>query len=90
MQIVTCMWLQAKHIHTVTGEACTWSQAKHPKPNDKELRESIAFFKQVQKVMPKRRVILDVCGGHGLVAGLFLSFGHCKRAVVLDTFRPKP
>ena len=70
--------------------AYTWLQAKHPKPNDKELRESIAFFKQVQKVMPKRRVILDVCGGHGLVAGLFLSFGHCKRAVVLDTFRPKP
>ena len=69
---------------------CTWLQAKHPKPNDKELRESIAFFKQVQKVMPKRRVILDVCGGHGLIAGLFLSFGHCKRAVVLDTFRPKP
>ena len=63
-------------------------QARGPKPNNKEVQESLAFFKQAQKLLRRRRVVIDVCGGHGLVGALFVAFGHADEAVVLDKFEP--
>ena len=58
-----------------------WSlrQADSPKPNEKEARESLAFFKQTNKLLKRKRLIIDVCGSHGLIGGLFVGFGKAVR-----------
>ena len=35
-----------------------------------QVRESLAFFKQTCKLLKKKRYIVDVCGGHGLLGAL--------------------
>ena len=67
-----------------------WSmrQAESPKPNEKEIREALAFFKQTNKLLRRKRLVVDVCGSHGLIGGLFVAFGKADAAVVLDKFEP--
>jgi hypothetical protein len=62
--------------------------APRPRPNDKEVRESLAVFKQVNKLLKGKRVVYDVCGSHGFLGALFLAYGKAERAVVIDKFQP--
>lgn len=60
-------------------------------PKAKELHESFAFFKAIAKELPPRRewpLVIDVAGGHGILAALVLIYGRAQRAVVIDPHRP--
>lgn len=59
-----------------------------PRPSDKELRESFAFFQKTCQFGMGKELLLDVCGSHGVLAALFLAHGRVGRAVVLDKFKP--
>mmetsp|Transcript_5215 Transcript_5215/g.9927 ORF Transcript_5215/g.9927 Transcript_5215/m.9927 type:complete len:325 (+) Transcript_5215:215-1189(+) len=60
--------------------------AGRPRPNHKEMSESFAFFTKTEKSLMTREkeVVIDVCGGHGMIAMLFLVFRKAKTAIVLD------
>lgn len=64
-------------------------------PKAKELHESFAFFKAIDKELrglPQREpwpVVIDVAGGHGILAALVLIYGRARRAVVVDPHRPQ-
>ena len=69
-----------------------WSLRQHPrgpKPCEKEVKESLAFFKKCEKLIGRKRLILDVCGSHGILGALFVAFGRTQKAIVLDIFRPE-
>ena len=63
-------------------------QAPPPKPCDKEVKEALAFFHATQKFVKRKALVVDCCGGHGLVGALYVRFGRAARAVVIDKFRP--
>ena len=63
-------------------------QAPPPKPCDKEVKEALAFFHATQKFVKRKALVIDCCGGHGLVGALYVRFGRAARAVVIDKFRP--
>ena len=63
-------------------------QAPPPKPCDKEVAEALAFFHATQKFVKRKALVIDCCGGHGLVGALYVRFGRAARAVVIDKFRP--
>ena len=53
----------------------------------RELAEAFEFFALVRKHV-RAKVVADLCGGHGLVAVLFVMFERCvERALVLDRTR---
>ena len=62
-------------------------QAPPPKPCDKEVKEALAFFHATQKFVKRKALVIDCCGGHGLVGALYVRFGRAAR-VVIDKFRP--
>ena len=64
------------------------SHPTHPKPSEKEVKEAFAFFKKSEKLLGRRRLIIDCCGSHGLVGAIFTAYGRCARAVVLDLHQP--
>ena len=60
-------------------------------PPDKELNESFAFFKKIDRDLKRQRpwpLIVDCCGGHGMLACLALAYGKALDAVVIDSHRP--
>jgi hypothetical protein len=60
-------------------------------PHSKELAESFAFFKAIAKLLRQHRpwpLIIDVAGGHGILAALCLVYGKAPRVVVVDPHRP--
>lgn len=60
---------------------------EHQATSFRELAEAFEFFALVRK-HARRKVVADLCGGHGLVAVLFVMFERCvERAVVLDRTR---
>ncbi len=68
-----------------------WSLRRHttaPKPHEKEVRESLAFFKKCEKFLSRKALVVDVCGSHGLLAALFVAYGKASAGVVVDKFRP--
>ena len=64
------------------------SHPTNPKPCEKEVKESFAFFKKSEKLLGRRRLIIDCCGSHGLVGAIFTAYGRCARSVVLDLHQP--
>lgn len=79
------------------------ASAGRPRPATKELHEAVAFFSKCERLLTqpaptmgggnhqKRRrldLVVDACGGHGLLALLFLVHNKASRAVVIDLFRP--
>ncbi|CAL1154514.1 unnamed protein product [Cladocopium goreaui] len=52
--------------------------------------ESCAFYDCVRKDARKLRpeVVVDVCGGHGALALLFLAHGQAQQATIIDPQRP--
>ena len=36
----------------------------HPKPAEKEVREAFAFFKRSERILGRKRLVVDVCGSH--------------------------
>ena len=68
-----------------------WTLRHHrcnPRPNDKEVKESLAFFKKSEKLLGRRKLVVDCCGSHGMLAALFVAFGRAREAVVLDLHQP--
>ena len=68
-----------------------WSLRRHethPKPAEKEVREAFAFFKKSEKILGRKRLVVDVCGSHGLIAALFVAYGKAHTATVLDIVQP--
>lgn len=64
---------------------------RRPRLKSKEIRESLAFFRTVahKRLMKHRKkVVIDVCGSHGLIGALFACFGKADQAIVLDKFKP--
>ena len=54
-------------------------------PKSKEVQESLAFVRRCTPLMRKeKRVVVDVCSGHGMIGMLFLAFKRAKHALVLD------
>ncbi len=62
------------------------SKARALKP--KEFNESYALFNLLNKAFPGKRHIVDVCGGHGAVAAIFLAGGKAHTGVVIDPATP--
>ena len=60
----------------------------HPKPNLKEVREAIAFVKKAEKLLGRRKLVIDCCGSHGLVGAALVAFGRAEEAAILDLHRP--
>ncbi|CAK0873965.1 unnamed protein product, partial [Prorocentrum cordatum] len=65
-----------------------WRDRARPRPNLKEVRESLAFFEKVRRVLGRRRLVVDAAGGHGAVALAFAAAGRAERAVVADVRCP--
>jgi hypothetical protein len=87
--VASVHWQSAKRVPL--EEKLYWAlrqHGQHPKPNEKEVHEALAFFKKTEKLLGRRRLVLDVCGSHGLLGSLFVAFGRAERAVVLDLFQP--
>ena len=38
----------------------------------KEVKEAVQFFKKCEKLLGRRKLIVDCCGSHGLIAALFV------------------
>ena len=55
-------------------------------PTIKEFKESYAFVNAVRKMFPRQTfdLVLDVAGGHGALACLFLTLNVANEAVVID------
>ncbi|CAD7926671.1 unnamed protein product [Amoebophrya sp. A120] len=57
------------------------------RPSAKEVKEALAFCNAVKPLFPKVKVVLDVAGGHGALAAVFLILHRSvERAVVIDPF----
>ena len=87
--VASVQWQSARRVPL--EEKLYWAlrqHGQHPKPNEKEVHEALAFFKKTEKLLGRRRLVLDVCGSHGLLGSLFVAFGRAERAVVLDLFQP--
>ncbi|CAD7949309.1 unnamed protein product [Amoebophrya sp. A25] len=57
------------------------------RPARKEVREALAFCNAVKGSFTDVKVILDVAGGHGALAALFLALHRpVERAIVIDPF----
>ena len=68
-----------------------WSLRNHrvnPRPCEKEVQEALAFLKKCEKLLGRRRLVVDCCGSHGLIGALFVAFGRAQEAWVLDLHRP--
>ena len=68
-----------------------WALRHHkinPRPCEKEVKESISFFKKSEKLLGRRKLVIDCCGSHGLLGALFVAFGRAEEAAVLDLHRP--
>lgn len=66
-------------------------RSPRPRPATKELHESYAFFKKTEGTLTKSGrldLVIDACGGHGMLGMLYVAFGKAKRAVVVDICRP--
>ena len=55
-----------------------------PRPNRKELYESLAFVSRVSALISPKDLVVDCCSGHGMIGMLFLAFRRAQRAVVID------
>lgn len=72
----------------------SFHRGKHM-PKAKELHESFAFFKAIDKELrglPQREpwpLVIDVAGGHGILAALAIAYGRARRAIVVDPHRPQ-
>merc|ERR1711871_965686 len=57
---------------------------KQPRCCIEEVKESIAFHSKASKIRPKAKVLVDCCGGHGMIGLVFLIHRHVQRAVIAD------
>ena len=58
-----------------------------PRPASKELQEAYGFFKKTSGALTnggRLDLVVDACGGHGMLGMLFVAFGKAERAVVVD------
>ena len=62
---------------------------QRPRPPDKEVREAMAFFRKVRNLLGPRRLVVDVCGGHGMLGALFVCYGKARKCVVIDKLEPR-
>lgn len=66
--------------------------APRPKPSLKEFREALAFVRRIEPLLKQKglrnRFLIDVCGGHGLIALLCLIFRVAESALVIDPCQP--
>lgn len=64
-----------------------WRSCARPRPNTKEIKECLAFFEKVRKVLGRRRLLVDAAGGHGALALAYGASGKAERAIVADLRR---
>ena len=52
-----------------------WKTAPRPVPKTKELRECFAFFNRTERLLKRKKLIVDMAGGHGAL-GLAIKVHH--------------
>ena len=73
-------------------DTCTYTYLTSSLPpyvcRDAQVQESLAFFKKAEKLLGRRKLLIDCCGSHGLLGCLFVAFGRASEALVLDLHQP--
>lgn len=65
--------------------------AGRPRPQTKELHEGYAFFKRTEGLLARGRpldVVVDACGGHGMLGMPYVAYGKARRAIIVDVCKP--